>query len=223
VPEYCVYQLPDDVGLDVAALVEPLAVGWHAVNASPFKWTDSVLVLGGGPIGLSVIQALRARGAAQIIVSEVAEMRKQYAKDFGAHVVLDPTKDDIVARVRELTGGWGVNVTFDAAGVQAGLDQAILALKARGTHVNIAIWEKRCTIFPSDLVFKERKYLGVATYVKGDFQEVIDAIADGRLDMCKKMITKRIDMDRVLEDGFKTLIRDKNNQVKVLVKASGEI
>ena len=121
--------------------MEPLAVGWHAVNASPFKPTDSVLILGGGPIGLSVIQALRARGCKQIIVSEISSMRKQYAKDFGAHVVLDPTKDDIVARCRELADGQGVNVTFDAAGVQPGLDQAILALRARGTHVNIAIWE----------------------------------------------------------------------------------
>ena len=124
----------------MAALVEPLAVAWHAVNASPFKPSDSVLVLGGGPIGLSVIQALKARGCRQIIVSEVSTMRKQYAKDFGAHVVLDPTKDDIVARCRELADGQGVNVTFDAAGVQSGLDQALLALRARGTHVNI-VWK----------------------------------------------------------------------------------
>jgi threonine dehydrogenase-like Zn-dependent dehydrogenase len=204
-------------------LVEPLAVGWHAVNASPFKPTDSVLILGGGPIGLSVIQALRARGCKQIIVSEVSTMRKQYAKDFGAHVVLDPTKDDIVACCRELADGQGVNVTFDAAGVQPGLDQAILALRARGTHVNIAIWEKRCSIFPNDLVFREKRYLGVATYVKGDFEEVINAISDGRLDMCKKMITKRIGLDEVVEEGFKALVKDKDNQVKILVRGSGEI
>lgn len=190
---------------------------------SPFKPSDSVLILGGGPIGLSVIQALRARGCRQIIVSEVSGMRKQYAKDFGAHHVLDPTKDDIVARCRELADGQGVNVTFDAAGVQAGLDQAILALRAHGTHVNIAIWEKRCNFFPNDLVFREKRYIGVATYVKGDFQEVIDAISDGRLDMCKQMITKRIGLDEVVEGGFKALIKDKDNQVKILVRSSGEI
>ncbi|EMC96855.1 hypothetical protein BAUCODRAFT_90175 [Baudoinia panamericana UAMH 10762] len=223
VPEYAVFHIPDNVGLDVAALVEPLAVAWHAVNASPFKPTDSVLVLGGGPIGLSVIQALRARNCKQIIVSEVSSMRKQYAKDFGAHVVLDPTKDDIVARCRELADGQGVHVTFDAAGVQSGLDQAILALRARGTHVNIAIWEKRCNFFPNDLVFREKSYLGVATYVAGDFQEVINAISDGRLDMCKKMITKRVGLDEVVEEGFKALVRDKDNQVKILVRSSGEI
>lgn len=72
------------------ALVEPLAVGFHAVNASPFKAGDSVLVLGGGPIGLAVIQALKAKGDGTIIVSEISQKRKQFAKDFGAHHILDP-------------------------------------------------------------------------------------------------------------------------------------
>jgi threonine dehydrogenase-like Zn-dependent dehydrogenase len=202
--------------------VEPLAVGWHAVNISPFKPTDSVLVLGGGPIGLAVVQALRARGCKQIIVSEISSMRKQFAKDFGAHVIIDPSKEDIVARCRELCGGTGVHVAFDCAGVQVAMDKAVTAIRARGTLINIAIWEKHASIWPNDFNFKERGYIGVATYVKGDYEEVINAISDGRLDMCHKMITKRIGLDEVLEEGFKTLINDKDNQVKILVKGSGE-
>lgn len=65
--------------------------------------------------------------------------------------------------------------------------------------------------------------MGVATYVKGDFEEVIRAIADGRLDKCKEMITKKVAMEDVLEAGFKTLIHDKDNQVKILVRGSGEV
>lgn len=89
--------------------------------------------------------------------------------------------------------------------------------------VNIAIWEKSASFRPNDLVFKERSYLGVATYVKSDFQEVIDALSDGRLDLAPKMVTKRIEMDEVLEQGFLTLIHDKENQVKILVKGSGQV
>ena len=161
--------------------MEPLAVAWHAVNMSPYKKGDSVLVLGGGPIGLAVIQCLEVKGCDNIIVSEVAPTRKEFAKEFGAHHVLDPTKEDIVSRVREICGGQGANVAFDAAGAQAGLDQAILAIRARGTLVNIAVWEKPVALHPNDLVFRERKYMGVATYVEGDFQAVIDAIASGEL------------------------------------------
>lgn len=150
-------------------------------------------------------------------------MRKQYCKDFGAHVILDPTKDDIIARCRELVGGTGVHVAFDCAGVQVGMDQAVGAIRPRGTLVNIAIWDKHAKIWPNDFNFKERHYVGVATYATGDFEEVINAISDGRLDMCSKMITKRIEMDKVLEEGFMTLINDKENQVKILVKGSGEM
>ena len=154
-------------------------MAWHAVNMSPLRKGDSVLILGGGPIGLAVIQVLKVKGAEKIIVSEVAPRRKEFAKQFGAHYVLDPTKDDIVVRVREICDGQGANIAFDAAGVQAGLDQAILAIRARGTLVNIAIWEKNASIFPNNLVFRERRYMGVATFVRGDFQGVIDAIASG--------------------------------------------
>lgn len=161
------------------ALVEPLAVAWHAVNISPLKSGDSVLVLGGGPIGLAVIQVLKIRGAEKIIVSEMAPKRKEFAKQFGADHVLDPSKDDIVAKVRDLCDGKGANVAFDCAGVQAGLDQAVPSIRARGTLVNIAVWEKSATIIPNQFLFRERNYMGIATYVEGDFQDVIDAIASG--------------------------------------------
>ena len=68
--EYC-KKLPDDMSLEIGALVEPLAVGWHAVSTSPYKEGDSVLVLGGGPIGLSVILALLAKGCKNVICAEV--------------------------------------------------------------------------------------------------------------------------------------------------------
>lgn len=161
------------------ALVEPLAVAWHAVKLSEFKKGDSVLILGGGPIGLATIQALKARGADKIILSEISPKRKEFAKKLGAHYVLDPTKEDIVARVKELCDGRGVNIAYDAAGVQPGLDAAIQAIRARGLLINIAVWEKTATITPNLFCFRERGYRGVATYQEGDFQEVLDAIETG--------------------------------------------
>lgn len=173
--------------------MEPLAVAWHAVNRSPFKKEDSVLILGGGPIGLAVVQTLVARGAEKIIVSEVAPRRREFAKQFGAHHVIDPVKDDLVAKVLEICGGRGVNIAFDAAGVQAGLDKAILAVRPRGTLVNIAVWERPISFNPNDLTFRERNYIGCATYVQGDFQEVINAIASGKVSAEKDYLYHRTD------------------------------
>jgi len=105
VPANYVLPLPDNVPLDVAALVEPLSVGWHAVRQSPLKEDSTVLILGGGPIGIAVILALKAKGCRKIIVSEPSTERSRLAKHFGADVVLDPRKEDVLERVREMTGG----------------------------------------------------------------------------------------------------------------------
>ncbi|KAF1978216.1 sorbitol dehydrogenase [Bimuria novae-zelandiae CBS 107.79] len=221
VPISTLYRLPKNVPLQIGALVEPLSVGWHAVKISPFKKGDSVLILGGGPIGIAVMLALQARGADKIIVSEVSQKRQEFAKEFGAHHIIDPTKDDVVKKCRELCDGQGVHLVFDCAGVQVALDSAVEATRARGTIVNVAIWEKPCTITPNLFTFKERRYMGVATFQVGDFQEVIDAIAAGKMKP-HDMITSRIKLDEVEEKGFKTLINDKDNQVKILVEVGGD-
>ncbi|KHN95782.1 sorbitol dehydrogenase [Metarhizium album ARSEF 1941] len=212
VPGSCVKKLPDNVSLQEGALVEPLAVGWHAVDISPFKETDSVLILGAGPIGLAVVQVLVGRGCKNIIVTEVSSKRRDFAINFGAHHVIDPINENVVAKVEEFTGGLGADVAFDAAGAQAALDTAFDALKARGTLINIAVWEKRANLAMNGLVFRERGYMGVL----GDFEAVLDAISTGKIKPAS-MITKTIKLDQVVEEGFHALINDKDNQVKILV------
>lgn len=162
VPATAVKRLPASVSLELGALVEPLAVGWHAVSVSPYRDGDAALVLGGGPIGLATIQALASRGCGTIIVSEVARARRAFARQFGAHHVLDPAAVDVVAEVARLTGGRGADVGFDCAGVQGAVDEAFRALRARGTLVNVAVWEKRATLDMNELVFRERSYMGGA-------------------------------------------------------------
>jgi len=180
VPASYVLPLPDNIPLDVAALVEPLAVGWHAVSQSPLKSDSNILILGGGPIGIAVIQALRARGCGQIMVSELSASRQRFARHFGAHVIFDPRKDDVVKKAQDLTGGEGVDIVFDCAGVAVGLETACKAMKVKGTVVNVAIWEKAVPFQPNDLVFREGKYAACLGYVKQDFKDVIEAIAAGR-------------------------------------------
>ncbi|KAH7324769.1 hypothetical protein B0I35DRAFT_349553 [Stachybotrys elegans] len=221
-PESCVKLLPDNVPLEVGALIEPLAVGWHAVDISPWRDNDSVLVLGGGPIGLAVIQVLKGRGCKNIIVSEVSGRRREFALNFGAHHAIDPVSEDLVKRVKDLTNGLGADVAFDAAGVQVAVDTAFLALKARGTLVNIAVWENRAQLHMNEIVFRERSYMGVATYSLGDFEAVIDAISKGNMTPAE-MITKKIKLDEVEKEGFSTLIHDKENHVKILVDIEASI
>lgn len=180
VPAGAVLHLPDNVPLDVGALVEPLAIAWHAVSAAPsIRPEHTILVLGGGPIGLAVVQCLVANGVRQIILSEVATRRQQFAKDFGAHRVLDPKRDDVVAMTRELSGGCGPDVVFDCAGLKASLDTACDAVKTRGHVVNVAIWEREILFQPNRLVFKESHYTAVLGYQRSDWIAVLGHLKNG--------------------------------------------
>jgi threonine dehydrogenase-like Zn-dependent dehydrogenase len=115
-----VHVIPESMRLDVAALVEPLAVAWHAVQLGGAGKEDSVLVLGAGPIGIAVILCLRANGVENICVSELSELRSEQARGAGARHVFNPKTDDVVTKVKEVSpDGWGPQVVFECAGVQA--------------------------------------------------------------------------------------------------------
>lgn len=180
VPEGAVLRLPDNVPLDIGALVEPLSVAWHAISAAELKTDSVVLILGGGPIGLAIVQCLHSLGTKKIIMSEVSASRQRFAREFGAHHILDPKTYDIVALSKELSGSDGPDIVFDCAGVPASLTTACNAVRARGTVVNVAIWEKEVPFNPNMLVFREAKYTAVLGYQRKDFQAVIDQLAAGR-------------------------------------------
>jgi 2-desacetyl-2-hydroxyethyl bacteriochlorophyllide A dehydrogenase len=210
------YPIPDNISMESAAMIEPLAVAWHAVNLSPFKEGDSVLIVGGGPLGLCILQVLKMRGAKFTMVAELMESRKKSANDFGATHIFDPTEADIPEKVRELTNGIGADVVFDTAGVEKALDGAIGACRVHGTIVNVAVWEKRPSIRVNEMMYHEVKYLGAALYDEKSFTSVIEAIAKGELQP-EGMITDKIGLEDVIEKGFKSLLEGRDKHCKILV------
>ena len=90
VPGYMVHVLPDNVPTDAAALIEPLAVGWHAAKMADLRDGESVLIIGAGPIGLVTLLAVKLMGAGDVVVVELSSARKAKAAELGADLVLDP-------------------------------------------------------------------------------------------------------------------------------------
>jgi threonine dehydrogenase-like Zn-dependent dehydrogenase len=115
-----VFPLPSKLPLEIGALVEPLAVAWHAVSAASELSPESVVVvIGGGPIGLATILCLKAKGVQKIIVSEVATSRQLFGKQMGASQVVNPIRENLKGVALELSDGRGADVVFDCAGVPA--------------------------------------------------------------------------------------------------------
>ncbi|MEW1810479.1 2,3-butanediol dehydrogenase [Pseudarthrobacter phenanthrenivorans] len=204
-----------EIPLDEAALIEPLSVAHHAVARSGVKAGDTALVGGSGPIGLLTAAVLKGMGVTTII-SELTQARKVKAASSGvADHVLDPSKEDVPARVRELTGGAGADVAFECAGVNAVLDTMLDAVRPGAMVVNVSIWGAPATVDMQKLVLKEIDLRGTIAYVR-DHPAVIKMVQEGKVDL-KPFITGRIALEDLVEQGFDTLINHKDTAVKVLV------
>ena len=219
IPSYMIHPLPDGLTNEHGALVEPIAVGLRAVRRAGVQEGQSALVFGGGPIGAVTVGCLRALGAGPIMVAEVADARKRKALDIGADAVIDPTEEDVVARVRELTGGEGVEHSFDAAGIEQTLQTALKATRKSGSVTIISIWEGPVQVHPNDIVLSELNVRGTICYTPEDFRDTITMLRDGTI-RTEGIITERIPLSDVLEGGFRELVEHKDRHVKILVHAS---
>jgi (R,R)-butanediol dehydrogenase / meso-butanediol dehydrogenase / diacetyl reductase len=219
VPEEAAYVLPDSVTNEQGALVEPIAVAVHAVRRSGMAVGDSVAVVGAGPIGLMTIAVARASGAGEIYVVEPSEARKARAFELGATVVLDPASGDAVAEVRRRTAGArGVDVSFECVGLQATLGTSIDVLRKGGTAAVVGVFEQPIQLDMNDVVLSERMVVGCLSH-RNDVPRAIALLADGRID-AELLITSRVDLADVIDEGFGELVRNKDRHVKVLVRAA---
>jgi S-(hydroxymethyl)glutathione dehydrogenase/alcohol dehydrogenase len=132
-------KVPDDTPLEIACVIGcSVQTGVGAVlNTAKVETGATVLVMGLGGIGVSIVQGARLAGASRIIVSDPVSERRDYASNFGATDILDPNEDDVVAKALEITGGIGVDYAFDGAGATALVQQGIQAARPGGTIVMV--------------------------------------------------------------------------------------
>lgn len=130
----CVHQMADGLSFIEGALAEPCSSVLASHDKAGTRLGDTVLVMGGGPIGCLHIQVARARGA-RVLLSEPNEGRRALAAGFGAEAVLDPRAEDVVAIVRRLTGGAGADIVVCANPVAATQAQAVQAVRKGGRVV----------------------------------------------------------------------------------------
>lgn len=215
VDERMVHKMPEGLSFEQGALVEPAAVALHAVRLSSLKAGGTAAVFGAGPIGLLIIEALRAAGAAEIHVVELSPQRGAKAKELGASSVIDPSQDDAVATLRALTDG-GVDIAFEVTGVPAVLKQCIDATHSEGETVIVSIWEKEASFQPNTVVLQERVIRGIIAY-RDIFPAVMQLMTRGVF-AAERLVTKRISLDDIVTEGFETLVREKQH-IKILVEA----
>ncbi len=129
------HQIPDNLTFRAAALTEPLACVVHGIEEANIRLGDTVAVIGAGPIGQMLIMLAKKAGASTVIVSDLAKLRRDVAKQAGADVVIDPSAEDPIDRVREETSGYGADVVIEAVGLPATWEQAVEMTRDAGMTV----------------------------------------------------------------------------------------
>jgi (R,R)-butanediol dehydrogenase/meso-butanediol dehydrogenase/diacetyl reductase len=213
-----VVPLPEGVSYEEGALVEPLAVGLHAVDCGDVPLGGRVLIIGAGPIGLSVALFARLRGAATVVVSEYAPARRAAAETFGADRVIDPAETPDLAAAFAETAGGPPDVIFECVGVPGLIQQSIDLSRPRGTVVLVGVCMKPDEIVPIAATLKELRLQFVLGYTEADFGRVLDMMGKGLID-AKSMITDRTDLAQ-LPDAFERL-RNPGSQIKLMIHPNG--
>lgn len=211
VDSYMVHKLPDNVSFEEAALVEPTAVAMHAVRQSKLKVGDSAAVFGVGPIGLLTILAAKSAGASKVYAIDVSDERLKLAEKLGA-IAINSLKLNATEIIQ---AAGGVHVAYEAAGVQPTLSSAVSSVKQGGEVMIIAAFAQPTQINISELMVKEANVTSILAY-RHIFPEIIALIADAKLDV-KQVITKKIELKDIIEDGLELLVKDKS-QAKILVQ-----
>ncbi|GHV25622.1 putative zinc-type alcohol dehydrogenase-like protein YjmD [Spirochaetia bacterium] len=187
VPAANVHVLPTPLSWDEAVLIEPFTIGAQAVYRGNVLPGDFVLVMGAGTIGLTALQMAKLAGAT-VIVTDLVPAKLDYAKSRGADFTINAKDEDLTARVREITGGMGPNVTIDAVCIKTSFEQAVEITSAAGRVVELSFNEIKSEIAPVNIIKKELTICGSRLQTKR-FPVVIDCLKQGKIPL-EGFITK---------------------------------
>ena len=214
------FKLPENVSTLEGALIEPLAVGFHAANQGGAHAGQTAVVMGAGCIGLVSMMALKAEGVSRVYVVDVMAKRLEKALELGADGVINGKDEDAVEAVRKLTGGAGCDLVIETAGTEFTTRQAIHMTKKGASVVLVGYSKTGEMTLPMSLALdKELTFKTVFRY-RHIYPMAIDAVAAGRVNL-KGIATDIFDFDDI-QNAMDRSVADKANIVKAVVRIAGE-
>ncbi len=214
------FKLPDNVSTLEGALIEPLAVGFHAANQGGAHAGQTAVVMGAGCIGLVSMMALKAQGVSRVYVVDVMAKRLEKALELGADGVINGKEEDAVEAVRRLTGGAGCDLVIETAGTEITTRQAIHMTKKGAVIVLVGYSKSGEMTLPMSLALdKELTFKTVFRY-RHIYPMAIDAVAAGRVNL-KGIVTDIFDFEDI-QNAMDRSAADKANIVKAVVRIAGE-
>lgn len=209
------HQVPQDLPIEKAILIEPYACSAWCVKRANIQWDDVVVLAGAGTLGLGMVGAAKLHSPKKLVVMDTKPDRLELAKKFGADLVLNPLNDDVVKIVKEMTNGYGCDIFIEATGHPNAVVQGLQMIRKLGRFVEFSVFSHDVTVDWS--IISDRKQLDIlgvhlAPYC---YPFVIDAIGDGRLPT-EGVVTHRLPLEEY-EKGI-AMMKKGDKSLKILLE-----
>ncbi|MCQ4672793.1 NAD(P)-dependent alcohol dehydrogenase [Lactonifactor longoviformis] len=210
------YKLPENVSTLEGALIEPLAVGFHAAIQGNAHLGQKALVMGAGCIGLVSMMALKARGVSEVYVVDIIEKRLQKAMELGADGVINGAQEDVIERVKQITENRGMDLVIETAGTEITTRQAVRVAK-KGSDIVLVGYSKSGEItLPVSLILDKELTLKSVFRYRHIYPMAIEAVASGKVNL-KGIVTDIFPLDEV-QKAMDYSVNNKNDIVKAVIQ-----
>ncbi|PWJ96295.1 L-threonine 3-dehydrogenase [Oceanotoga teriensis] len=217
VPEIVLWKLDESIPLKYASVMEPLGNAIHTATATDLR-AKHVLITGAGPIGAMAIQVAKASGAATIIVSEVSEYRINMAKEVGADLVINPSKENLYEKVMEFTGNHGADVLLEMSGNVTALNDGIKSVRNAGFVSILGVYnEEKIPFVMNTAVFKNLTIQAITGRKMFETWHIATQWLKYNRINIDKIVTHEIKMED-FEKGFELMMSGKSG--KIVMKVS---
>lgn len=207
--------IPPDMDLKLGALIEPLAVGVHAVRKAGDVSGKNIVVMGAGPIGNLVAQAAKGLGAAKVLVADIGDYRLSLAADCGVDYTVNTQKENLIDKIIGYYGLDKADIIFDCAGNDASIGQAIQVARKGSFLVLVAVFDRKATV---DLALFEDHELTLSSsmmYMHEDYVDAITLINEEKV--CLEKIISKTFPFRQFSDAYEYIENNREISMKVII------
>ncbi len=219
VPFENLVRLPENITFDQGGIaVDAVATPFHAITKrGALRAGEKVAILGCGGLGIHGVQIARVCGASLIIAVDTIDSSLERAKKVGADEVINPRKEMAVQKIREITGGMGVDLALEFIGLKETIEQAIGCVRIGGRVVVVGLGSEAISLPPpTSFVRTELSFLGSYGSTTAEIQSVINLVAGGKLNLSDS-ITERFPLEEV-NKGFDHLHKKIGNPIRIVIE-----
>lgn len=215
VTEDRVVRIPDDMPLEYAAMVEPVAVGAHASSRPHDLVGRNVVVSGAGTIGNLIAQFAKARGAKRVVITDVSDLRLAKARECGIEYTVNVAKQNLGDALNEIFGDEGFSVGFEVAGVEVSVRSLMELIEKGGDVIIVGVHAKDPAISMFYLGEHELNLIGSMMYRHEDYLKAVEEIEAGRI-VLQPLISNRFPFEQ-FDDAYKFIDANRETCMKVMI------